>query len=242
MLSALTLLARLAAVGAIALVISDYGTTLTEIDAVSGTVTPNVASPGTFPNDVLWYLNNFFVVNSMSDDVTLQKFDPADWTCQALGIGTGMNCWAVRPLCGDTLAVSCALGNSIAIVDAAEMSLLGYVEGIGPNPEWFCVAEGKLYAACGGWLSDNKVVVMDIATLSPCDTISVGLNVQSCVYDGVDQVYAICTGTYGATDGEIHVIDIASGEVTGVITTGFAPRSGCAAAIPSMWVIATGRV
>lgn len=225
MLTLMACIAYLAAEAASVLVVSCTDS-LTEIDTETGTVTHNVASPGESPNDILWFQDHFFVVNSLSDDVTLQKFDPEGWTVQSLGIGPGLNCWAALPVGGDTLAISCAAGNSIALVDASEMSLLGFVEGVGPNPEWFCVAEGRLYAACGGWLHDNKVVVVDLATLQPCDTIQVGFNCQGCTYDGEDEVYAICTGTYSAWDGEVHVIEVETGTVTGVISAGFAPAFG----------------
>ncbi|HQE57326.1 MAG TPA: hypothetical protein PLB15_08305, partial [Candidatus Fermentibacter daniensis] len=151
MLTLMACIAYLAAEAASVLVVSCTNS-LTEIDTETGTVTHNVASPGESPNDILWFQDHFFVVNSLSDDVTLQKFDPEGWTVQSLGIGPGLNCWAALPVGGDTLAISCAAGNSIALVDASGMSLLGFVEGVGPNPEWFCVAEGRLYAACGGWL------------------------------------------------------------------------------------------
>lgn len=224
MLTLLTHIAHLAASASSILVIS--GSSLTSIDTVTGIVTPDAATPGACPNDVLWSGDHFFVVNSLDDDESIQRFDPDGWSCVSLGIGTGLNCWAAEPISGDTLAVSCALGNSIALVDASEMSLLGYVTGVGPNPEWFCVAENRLYAACGGWLSDDKVVVVDLATLQPCDTIQVGLNCQGCTFDGVDEVYAICTGTYSNWDGEIHAIDIETGTVGSIIDVGFAPAFG----------------
>ena len=201
-------------------------TELTSIDTATGTVTAGVVTPGQWPNDILWFQDHFFVVNSGSNDCTLQKIDPETWQVEELGIGTGYNCWAVEPVRGDTLAVSGTLSNSIVLVDATNMSILGEIPGVGPNPEWFAVAGNEIYAACGGWTSSDKVVVADLTTMLPVDTITTFSNTQGCTWDGVDQVYAICTGSYSSSDGQIHVIETASGTVSSVIHTGFAPAFG----------------
>ncbi|PIE51081.1 hypothetical protein CSA37_01245 [Candidatus Fermentibacteria bacterium] len=199
---------------------------VTCIDTETGTVTPDVVTPGQWPNDILWFQEHFYVVNSGSDDCTLQKIDPETWQVEILGIGSGYNCWAVEHVKGDTLAVSSAVNNSIILVNASTMTIIGEITGVGPNPEWFAVVGDSIYAACGGWMSSDKVVVADLNTMLPVDTITTFTNTQGCTWDGVDQVYAICTGSYTANDGEIHVIETATGTVSNVIQTGFAPAFG----------------
>ncbi len=210
-----------------ALIIS--GGNLAHIDIETGTVTPSVGVLHTFPNDVIIREGYAFVVNSGTDVGTLQKFELGSWTLTELGIGTGWNCWASIPVPNGNLAVSATLNNSLVMVNPETMQIVSSITGIGPNPEWMYSEGNLLYTACGGWGTGKFVVVTNITTGLPIDTITVEANCQSVTGDGNGRLFATCSGTYGSNEGTVVVIDLSSGSATDTLFVGGFPAFSVAA-------------
>jgi sugar lactone lactonase YvrE len=205
------------------------GGNLAHISLETGTVTPSVGVLHTYPNDVVIHDGSAFVVNSGVNSGTLQKFELNSWTLTELGIGTGWNCWASIPLSSGNLAVSATLHNSLEIVNPGTMQIVSSITGIGPNPEWMYSEGDLLYAACGGWGTGNSVVVADITTGLPIDTITVETNCQSVASDGNGHLFVTCSGTYGNNEGAVVVVDVSTGTATDTLEVGGFPAFSAAA-------------
>ncbi len=198
---------------------------LAEIDLETGTVNPEVAQLGKYPNDILYSGGYLYVINSGSDDKALQKIDAATFEIRNLAIGTGYNCWAGLFVAEDTLVVSAALHNSLVAVATSSMSIVTEAEGIGPNPEWMCLGPECLFVACGGWGKDNNLVA---CTYSSADTIEVGTNCQSVACDWEDgELFVVNSGVYGNDEGSVSVVDPATGTVTDTLFLGGFPSIIC---------------
>jgi hypothetical protein len=204
-----------------ALIIS--GGNLAHINIETGTVTPSVGILHTYPNDVIISNGYAFVVNSGTDAGTLQKFELGSWALTELGIGSGWNCWASIPLPDGNLAVSATLNNSLVMVNPVTMQTVSSITEIGPNPEWMYSENNLLYTACGGWGAGESVVVANITTGLPVDTITVETNCQSVVGDGNGHLFATCSGTYGSNEGAVVVIDASTGTATDTLVVGGFP-------------------
>jgi len=205
----------------------DTSGSLVEIDLVSGVVNPGVAVLGTYPNDILYSDGFVYVVNSGSDNSALQRINVETWEIENLAIGTGYNCWGEQFVSSDTLLISATLNSSLVVVSTDPLSVLSEIPGVGPCPEWMCLAEGFAWVACGGWGSDNNLVRVDLTAMSVSDTIEVGVNCQSVAYDGVDELFVVNSGIFGNDEGSISIIDAVSGNVTEILLTGGFPSTIC---------------
>ncbi|MCD4777173.1 MAG: hypothetical protein K8S15_14140 [Candidatus Aegiribacteria sp.] len=227
MLSLSMILLHLVLVAADNAYVIDTSGSLVEINLVSGAVNPGVAGLGNYPNDILYSDGYVYVVNSGSDNSALQRINVETWVIDNLAIGTGYNCWGEQLLSSDTLLISAALNNSLVIVSTEPLSVLSEIPGVGPCPEWMCLAEGSAWVACGGWGSDNNLVKVDLTTMTVSDTIEVEINCQSVAYDGIDELFVVNSGTYGNNEGSISVINAISGSVTENLLTGGFPSTIC---------------
>ncbi len=205
----------------------DTSGSLVEIDLVSGAVNPGVAVLGNYPNDILYTDGFVYVINSGSDSSALQRINVETWVIEDLAIGTGYNCWGEQFLSSDTLLISATLNNSLVVVTTDPLSVLSEIPGVGPYPEWMCLAEGYAWVACGGWGSDDNLVRVDLTTMAVSDTIEVGVNCQSVAYDGVDELFVVNSGVYGNDEGSVSIIDAVSGNVTENLSTGGFPSIIC---------------
>lgn len=204
----------------------DITGSLTHIDLETGTVHEDVATLGSCPNEILYHDGYVYVVNSSSNSKALQKINVETWNVEDLAIGSGYNCWDVEMLSPETLLVSATMNNSLVLVSTNPLSVLGEIPGTGPCPEWMCCADDILYSACGGWGTDNNLVLVDLVTLAVEDTIQVETNCQSVVFDGVDEVFSINSGIYGNDEGSVSVVDISTGTVIDVLSVGGFPGTG----------------
>ncbi|MCK4806066.1 MAG: hypothetical protein KAT09_00395 [Candidatus Aegiribacteria sp.] len=227
MLSLSLILLHLVFVAADNAYVIDTSGSLVEIDLVSGAVNPGVAVLGNYPNDILYSDGFVYVVNSGSDDSALQRINVETWVIEDLAIGTGYNCWGEQFVSSDTLLISAALNSSLVVVSTDPLSVLSEIPGVGPCPEWMCLAEGFAWVACGGWGSDNNLVRVDLTTMTVSDTIEVGVNCQSVAYDGADELFVVNSGVFGNDEGSISIMDAISGNVTENLLTGGFPSTIC---------------
>ncbi len=227
MLSLSLILLHLVLVAADNAYVIDTSGSLVEIDLISGAVNPGVAVLGNYPNDILYSDGFVYVVNSGSDNSALQRINVETWAIENLAIGTGYNCWGEQFVSSDTLLISAALNNSMVVVSTDPLSILSEIPGVGPCPEWMCLAEGFAWVACGGWGSGNNLVRVDLSTMTVSDTIEVGVNCQSVAYDGVDELFVVNSGVYGNDEGSISLVDVISGNVTENLLTGGFPSTIC---------------
>lgn len=201
------------------------GDSLGYADLSTGYVEQGALPLATYPNDLLNHAGYLWVVSSGSDSETLQRIDTATMEVTSIGIGTGYNCWSAVELDGQHIAVSAALSDRIVIVNTASMSVETEIEGVGPNPEGMCLLGDSLWVACGGWGSDDNLVVVDMDAEAPVDTVEVAANCQSVAWDGDDELFVVCSGAYGAGEGSISVVDPTTAEETACLPVGGFPST-----------------
>jgi len=124
-------------------------------------------------------------------------------------------------------------GNHVSIFNRNSRTITGSIT-VGNNPEGIAVSNGKAYVAINGFGSDNKVAVIDIATDTLIETITVHDNPRQIIRDNGGKLWVLSTGNFGfdenfnynpdlETFGEIHIIDPISDTVTDVIEVGGHP-------------------
>ena len=194
-------------------------------DLSTGTVSQGVLELAAYPNDLLLHGDYLYAVCSGSDDQTLQRVDPATLEITDLSIGEGYNCWAAVSVDDSHLAVSAALADKVVIVDTDTFQIEVEIDGVGPKPEGMCLLGDSLWVACGGWGSDNNLVVVDMALQSPVDTVEVGLNCQAVAWDNTDELVVVCSGSYGSGEGSMSFVDPQTMQETESVAVGGFPST-----------------
>jgi len=183
------------------------GDSLGYADLSTGYVEQGALELATYPNDLTLHGDYIYAVCSGADAQALQRIDPNTMEVEDLAIGTGYNCWSSIALDDGHLAVSAALADRVVIIDTVTFTVESEIEGVGPNPEGMCLLGDSLWVACGGWGTDDNLVVVDLAAGQPVDTVSVGVNCQSVAWDGTDELVVVCSGAYGSGEGSVSFVD-----------------------------------
>ena len=97
---------------------------------------------------------------------------------------------------GGFLYVTMFYENKVAKIDTTTYEVVATVE-TGTYPEGLAVLDGKLYVANSGYGSGNTVSVVDLATFTTTNTLTVPTNPVDVMTDGT-QLYLQCSGEYKA--------------------------------------------
>ena len=97
---------------------------------------------------------------------------------------------------GGFLYVTMFYKNMVAKIDTTNYEVVDSVE-TGSYPEGLAVLDGKLYVANSGYGSGNTVTVVDLATFTASNTLTVPTNPVDVLTDG-NQLYLQCSGEYKA--------------------------------------------
>ncbi|MCR9172879.1 MAG: YncE family protein [bacterium] len=89
--------------------------------------------------------------------------------------------------------------------------------GVGENPEGIAVSNNKLYVANSGGLNfpdvDSTVSVIDIATNTELQKITVGINPGAVMANDAGEVFVISRGDYGGVPSRLRKIDATTDQV-----------------------------
>jgi len=201
------------------------GDSLAYADLSTGYVEQGALELAAYPNDLTLHGGYIYAVCSGSDSQALQRIDPNTMEVEDLAIGTGYNCWSSIALDDGHLAVSAALADRIVIIDATTFTIESEIEGVGPNPEGMCLLGDSLWVACGGWGSDDNLVVVDLDEGVPVDTVTVDVNCQSVAWDGTDELVVVCSGAYGSGEGSVSFVDPQTMQETESVAVGGFPST-----------------
>ena len=110
---------------------------------------------------------------------------------------------------------------------------------VGSKPEGIREANGKLFVANSGFVFDNTISVIDMASDMVVITLQVGLNPRI-VLNGLDNfIYVVCTGSYSDTSifSGIYKIDPAANTVVDSILVKKNPGEACFIDATTMLVV-----
>jgi hypothetical protein len=227
-----------------AYVLSANDAKVARVDLDTGAVLPGVATAGIFANrierDAAGQLG--VIVSSGSDEVALFDF-ASETLLGTVPLPAGSNPWTAE-IAGTRVFVTCLLTDLLYEIDAASLSLVdSAVTGVAP--EGMVAAGSRLYVANTGFdfgtfsYGPGTVTVLDLADLSPVDTISVSLNPQDCLLAADGRVHVVCTGNFAGTTGSVDVIDPAIGAVTAALPVPAYPGGGVASTSGEVYLSVT---
>ncbi len=104
----------------------------------------------------------------------------------------------------------------VAKIDTTTLAIVDTCN-VGYQPEELVIVDGKIYVAnSGGYCSeyDYTVSVIDIATFTETEKITVAPNLHRLAYDGEGYIYVASRGDYYSYEPQTYVIDIATHEVS----------------------------
>lgn len=189
---------------------------ITLIDPETGEVTQNwfqltYGQPlGDTGNDLVLYGNKMYIIINVSGTIEVIDITSGDYLGQILlqenqqskqpryGIGVQGNLW-----------VSCFDG-TIAVIDTTSLSVSNTIP-VGRNPEGLVQNGNKVWVANSGGLDypnyDTTVSVIDIATQTEVEKITVGPNSAQVASDDYGNTYVISRGNYGSIPSQLYVIN-----------------------------------
>lgn len=104
----------------------------------------------------------------------------------------------------------------VAKIDTVTMSIVDTCN-VGYQPEELVIVDGNIYVAnSGGYCSeyDTTVSVIDIATFTETEKITVAPNLHRLEYDDEGHIYVASRGDYYTIAAQTYVIDVATHEVS----------------------------
>jgi len=208
-------------------VLNAIGTTISVIDLESGDVTNDVATTGTWPNQVVYRNGKVYCVNSGSNNI--QIFNAETWAEETpIDLGDGHNPMNMVFKDDNTAYVACSVSNTVLKVDISNKTVSKEIStGVGTTDILYL--NGMLYATNTAFDGSNytygqgTVSVIDASSDAVTKTINVSKNPQEIAVDGAGMIHVACSGDYGATPGGANVIDPATNKVTKTLVTGSTP-------------------
>lgn len=223
-------------------VLESMAETLSLLDLDSGVLHRDVLPVGKWPNDVVRFRDELWVVDS--GDNALRIIREVDWEPIAtIRLGKNRNPWAlaIDPARGEGWVTNFVAG-TVSVVDLGRRAVVAEVP-VGRGPEGCCVLGGRVFVANTAYdagtdrFGEGTVSVIDVATRRVEATISVeaeswtaaedGGNPQSLIaFPDRNEVHVVLTGVNGGPrgdDGEVVVLDAATLAVKARLPVGGSP-------------------
>lgn len=159
----------------------------------------NGGSLGMTANDMHKYGSKLYIVMNQSNNVTVlnaadgKLIQRIDFTNSAHGTNPR---YAVGA--NGRLYVSCSSGK-VAVIDTSSLSIISGIT-VGSNPEQMAVANNRLFVTNSGGFNypdyDSTVSVIDLATETEMQKITVGINPTHALSDTYGNVFIGCYGNF----------------------------------------------
>lgn len=209
-------------------VLNSAATSISVIDLENDQVFNNVATVGTWPNQILYYDGKVYVVNSGSNNIMI--FDPDNnWADETpIDLGAGNNPMNMVFYDNTTAFVACSMSNKVLKVDMSSKTVTAEIDA-GVGTTGICLADGKVYATNTAFdgatytYGQGTVTVIDPDDATVITTIDVATNPQSCAVAPDGKVHVVSTGNYVDAFGVITVIDPSTNTVTDTLAIGGSP-------------------
>lgn len=193
-----------------AYVLNGNAETLSRINLQTDEIINHIVNTGPVPNQVAYYDNRLYVVNSGS--ASLQIISPTNnRTTAEIQLPINSNPLNVA-FNGGFAYVSGFLTNSVYKINLGINQVMDTFM-VGPSPAGLTIVDGILYVCNTGFNPVNftygqgSVSVIDFNDGQELARINVGKNPQALIEGPDGLVNVICTGNYSTISGSIHLID-----------------------------------
>jgi len=208
-------------------VLNSAATSISVIDLEADTVYNNVATVGTWPNQLVYHNEKLYCVNSGSNNIMI--FDVDTWEAETpIALGDGKNPMNMAFYDDRYAFVTCSMSNQVLKVDMQEKTVV--TETIaGTGATGIAISGDKVYVSNTGYVGwdqpyeQGTVTVVNATNGEVIKTIDVGTNPQSIAVASDGKLHVSCTGDYGANPGVASVIDPATDTVVETVEIGGAP-------------------
>ncbi len=199
------------------------------IDLISGSVTNDVVTVGTWPNQLVYHDNFLYCVNSGSNNIMI--FNTENWeTTKPIELGLGQNPMNMVIYDDQLLYVACLQSNSVLQVNRTSKTVNKTIKA-GVATTGITRAEGKIYATNTNAVFNGTMVVYGPGSVTVIDgdsgdsltTIPVAMNPQSIGKAPDGTLHVICTGNYIDSFGKVLIIDPVNDLVLDSVNTGGTP-------------------
>ena len=194
-----------------ALVINGLAETVSSIDLNSYSVSNNLFTTGTYPNDIKIDSENeiAYIINSGNNN--LQIVELTNYTSQYVDFGTGTNPWAIAFDEQNRAYITALFTNEVIVISLSTLSEITRIP-VGTAPAGICYINNRIYVANTGYAYpdyyDGSISVISTNFLSVLDTITVAKNPQFILANNQNEIEIICTGDYGATEnGSLYILN-----------------------------------
>jgi len=208
-------------------VLNSLGQSISTIDLTRDSVYNNLATVGTWPNQILYYGGNLYVVNSGSNNV--QVFDATTYASKgAISLGANNNPMNIAVLSNTKAYVTCSQSNTVKVVDPTALTVTKTI-AVGVGATGIAIASGKVYVANTAFngsdytYGQGTVSVISTTADPVIKTINVPTNPQACAVAPNGRMHVVSTGDYFSVFGTVSVIDPSTDAVTQTITVGGSP-------------------
>jgi DNA-binding beta-propeller fold protein YncE len=209
-----------------AYVLNGNSETLSRVNLETGAVVNHIVNTGPVPNQVVYYDNLLYVVNSGS--ASLQIINPAaNQTVGEIQLPINSNPLNIN-FGGDYAYVSGFLTASVYKIDLASRAVVDTI-AVGQSPAALAVVDGILYVGNTAFNPANfsygqgSVSAISLANGQELARINVGKNPQGIIEGPDGLINIICTGNYSTVSGSVHFINPIGFTVIDTINIGGEP-------------------
>jgi YVTN family beta-propeller protein len=215
----------------LAIVLNGLGETLSTLDIDSGELVNDAVAVGAVPNHIA------LTPDARSALVTASGGNRVDVVCletfrvlRSIDLGPGANPYEAVPVDGRTAYVSEWLTHQVTRIDWQTGTVITRIP-VGPSPEGVAVHDGRVFVACTGYAHDPTFTARGEVAVIEADTVlaslTVGRNPQFVLAVG-DEIHVVCSGRYGALEGQVMIIDPAVPALVDSIAIGGTPAFAAA--------------
>jgi YVTN family beta-propeller protein len=209
-------------------VLNSGGQSISVVDLLDNQVYNNVATVGTWPNQLVYKDGKLYCVNTGSNNIMIFDVDDFAANPEIIDLGNGRNPQNMVFVDDDVAYVSCSLSESVLKVDVKTKTVLQEINA-GVGCTGIALADGKIYASntaydAATWgYGQGTVTVINAETGALITTINVEMNPFGIATAPDDRVHVVCTGDYWQNWGKIQVIDPSTDTVVQTIDVGGSP-------------------
>lgn len=210
-------------------VLNSAATSISQIDLETGDVYNNVATVGTWPNQLVYKNGKVYCVNSGSNNIMI--FDADSWDAETpINLGDGNNPMNMVFYTDDIAFVACSVSEKVLKVNVSTKTVMSTIDAdVGCTG--ILITNGKVYTANTAFngtdytYGQGTVTVIDPDAGTVSSTINVATNPQALAVASDGMIHVVSTGDYFSSFGTISVIDPSTDAVTETYDIGGSPGS-----------------